>query len=207
MDKPAGIAIKGEAKYLSLYEIANKDVVNSEGSLKLRDKESLLPSDSFEAITVMLPKFARGIYEEMTSSQEEYTFPPTKYLLMVGEEIPLEKQSDLNVWYLTEHIPIILQIPGFVTARRFELLDGKSPIHYNKDNLSGLTQQVAGKFSPILGSGGAVSTFLTLYDIEDEDVIENEAFLNEIVSPEIRWKESGFRKSICSLYQRIYPEV
>jgi len=45
-------------------------------------------------------------------------------------------------WYRNEHIPQVLEVPGFVGARRFRVVDGAADAH----------------------------TFLTIYEIDSDDV-------------------------------------
>ena len=183
---PRGFAIAGDPKYLSLYDLADTNVVKGELYRKLRDKEATLPSDSFEAITPKLPKFARGIYEQIYPEQGEYKPPPTRFVLLMGHEVPRNRQQEFNTWYNTEHIPSALSVPGFVTARRF--------IHAERE------------FPPMLYSGGSLPKYLTVYDIESEQALEGEAFQKASVSPWSAWVRSWFTRRICATYRRIYPE-
>ncbi len=59
------IAIDGEPKYITLYEIENIDVLTSEPYLKLREWEASLSPQTFEAITQKLPDFSRGLYRQI----------------------------------------------------------------------------------------------------------------------------------------------
>ena len=183
---PKEIAIK-EAKYLSLYDLTSSKVLKSKLYTKQRDEEASLPSDSFEAITLKLPKFARGVYEQLYPEQGEYTPPSTKFVFVMGHEVPRNRHSEFNVWYNTEHIPAMLEVPGLVSARRFRLIEREIP--------------------PILGSGGALPQYLTLYDIEDEKVLKSEAFRKGSASPWSTWIRSWFTRKMCALYTLIYPEV
>jgi hypothetical protein len=51
--------------------------------------------------------------------------------IMVVQSSPAEgRESEYNDWYSQTHIPQILEIPGFVTARRFRVSgDGQSSGH------------------------------------------------------------------------------
>ena len=49
-------------KYLTLYQLADTDVLNREPYLSLRDREVYSPPDSFEAITRGLSDLSGGVY-------------------------------------------------------------------------------------------------------------------------------------------------
>lgn len=183
---PKAFCVPGDPKYLTLYDTANIDVLRSEPYRKLWEKESLLPADSFEKVILTLPKLARGIYEQIFPEQGEYKPPKTKYVLILGHEIPRNKKGEFNAWYNTEHIPAMMRVPGFVTARRFMLNERDFP--------------------PMLGSGGVLSRYLTVYDIENENIFESEVFVKESQSPWSTWVRKWFSRKMCAVYQRIYPQ-
>lgn len=46
--------------------------------------------------------------------------------IMVVAASPAEgREDDFNDWYSNEHIPQVLTVPGFVSARRYKLHSGK----------------------------------------------------------------------------------
>jgi hypothetical protein len=48
--------------------------------------------------------------------------------IMVVQSSPAEgRDRDYNEWYSHTHIPQILEIPGFVSARRYRVSDGAQP--------------------------------------------------------------------------------
>ena len=53
-----------------------------------------------------------------------------------------EHEAAYDTWYDNEHIPDVLDVPGFVSARRFRIADGGEDAH----------------------------TFLTIYEIDADDV-------------------------------------
>jgi len=69
--------------------------------------------------------------------------------ILVAQSSPVspEREDDYNKWYDEEHIPDILAIPGFVSARRYRVRDA-GPI----------------KAAP------ATPTYLTIYEIEADDL-------------------------------------
>lgn len=82
------VAIEGEPKYLTLYELASVDVLTSEPYLKLRDWEASLSPTSFEAITLNLPNFSRCLYKQIYPEQGQYQIPNTRIIFVVGHDVP-----------------------------------------------------------------------------------------------------------------------
>lgn len=182
---PPGFAIAGEPKYLSLYDLASAAVVKGESYTRLRDREAALPKDSFEAITMGLPGFARGVYDQIFPEQGDYRPPPSKYVFVVGHEVPRNRHQEFNAWYNTEHVPAVATVPGILTGRRFKL---------------------SREVPPLTSKGGSLPTYLIIYDLESPAALEGEAFRKVSVSPWSTWVRSWFTRKMCMLYQRMYPE-
>jgi hypothetical protein len=180
------IAIEGEYKYLTLYELNSIDALTSEAYLKLRDWEASLPPDSFEAITPNLPNCSRGIYEQIYPEQKEYQIPNTEILFAVGHDVPSGKDAEFNAWYNTEHIPAMNRVPGFVTARRFMVVETQWPSRAGRTSSS--------------------PKYVTLYDIESEKVFQSEAFFKERNSPWSSWVRSWYSRRFRIVARRIYPK-
>jgi hypothetical protein len=183
---PKDISIAGDGKYLALYNLANTSVLKAKPYQELRDKEARQSPDSFEVTVFKLPKFARGVYRQIFPEQGEYRVPASRYVFVVGHEIPRNKHKEFTVWYNTEHIPGLLSVPGFLTARRFILADREVP--------------------PMVGPGGILPRYLTVYDIESEDAFETEAFMKAAQTPWTQWVRSWYTRKMCMLYRRIYPQ-
>jgi len=85
---------------------------------------------------------------------------PGRGLLLVMMEPEPGYEDELNAWYDEEHIPERLSCPGFVTGRRFRLLEG------------------APEGQP---------RYLALYELESPDVLSSEEYLAMV--PPSRWWE------------------
>jgi hypothetical protein len=46
-------------------------------------------------------------------------------LLVVWTDIAPEFEAEFNQWYDTEHVPQLLGVPGFLSGRRYQAVDGK----------------------------------------------------------------------------------
>jgi hypothetical protein len=181
------VAVEGEPKYLTLYEMDSVDVLASEAYLKLRDWEASLPPDSFEALTAKFPNFSRGLYEQIYSDPEEYRVPNTEFVFAVGHDVPSNREEEFNAWYNTEHIPAMKRVPGFLTARRFRDAEFDLP-----------------------GRAGARLSgprYCAIYDLESKEVLQSGPFLKEKDSPWSSWVRSWYTRRFRILARRIYPKT
>ena len=59
---------------------------------------------------------------------------PTQHIggtiLVVMMEVDQGHEEDFNRWYNDEHLPERLEIPGYVSARRFKLEEGEGVLQY-----------------------------------------------------------------------------
>ncbi|CDJ99819.1 conserved hypothetical protein [Microbacterium sp. C448] len=82
-------------------------------------------------------------------------------LLHVQMDIAPEHEDELNTWYWQEHLPERLAVPGFLSGRRFEIVDGGPP------------------------------KYLAIYDLEDVSVLDSPEYQRLINPPDPRTKEIG----------------
>lgn len=172
---------EGEAGYLTLYELENAAAAASETYRELKRKELLRPADSFEARTLKLPGFQRGVYRQVYPDRA-YEVPDTEYLFLVAHDIPAEREEAYTAWYDTEHIPAMLRVPGFITARRFK------------------------RSEPLMPESGARPSspqYLTLYDLADGGAVESEQFLRDRNSPWTSWVRSWYTRRLRIKARRI----
>jgi hypothetical protein len=179
---PQEFAIAGEAKYLALYDLAEAGVLQGADYRDLVKEEAARPRDGFEGSISTLPKYARGVYKQIYPEIEEYAVPLTRFVFVVGHEVPRNKQAEFNAWYNTEHLPALMAVPGFVTGRRFVLSE-----------------------PPVVERGGALAKYLTIYDIENSRTLESATFKQASVSPWSNWVRSWYTRKMCTLYRRILP--
>lgn len=174
---------EGECKYLALYELESVGALQSKAYLALRQQEASLPADSFEARAQELPGFARGVYRQVFPDTP-YAIPAAEYLFLVAHDVPPGREDEFNAWYDTEHVPAMLRVPGFLSARRFRMAD------------------------PLPAASGKQSTsprYLTLYDLADQDAVECEQFLKDRESPWSAWVRSWYTRRLRIKARRISP--
>ncbi len=182
---PRQYAIPGDSKYLALYDLEGIRILKEKGYQRVWEKDHAKPPDSWESQIFKLPKFGRGIYREIFPNDPKYKSPSTKYVLVVGHEVPRGKTGEFNAWYNTEHIPTLLQVPGVLAIRRFEM--------------------ATREFPPIADRGGVLSRYITIWDVEDKAAFETTQFLTAAASPWSQWVRSWYTRKICALYEKIYP--
>ncbi len=183
---PKDTTVSGEAKYLALYDVENIDVLKGGPYTELVKKEQARGPDSFEVNVFKLPTFSRAIYRPIEPTNDKYKIPACPYVFVVGHEVPRNRVKEFNAWYNTEHIPALLGVPGFLSVRRFHLVEKEIP--------------------PIVERGGTAPTFLTIWDIKTERAFDTPEFKKASGSPWTLWVWSWYTRKMCMLYRRIYPE-
>lgn len=177
--------INDSPKYMTLYDLNSMEALTTEAYLKIREREASFSSESFEVITPTLPNFSRRLFEQIYPEEGEYQIPDTEIIFVVGHNVPPGREKEFNAWYNTEHIPAMVdRVPGFVTARRFIAVKPQLP------------PRVSGW---LLGP-----KYLTLYDLESEEVLQSDVFLRETESPWSSWVRSWYSKQWRFLARRIF---
>jgi len=182
---PPEYAIPGDARYLALYDLEDIGVLKGEAYHRIWEQDRARPVGSWEDQMLKLPKFARGIYEQIGPNDPAYDAPPSRFVLVVGPEVARGKAKEFNAWYETEHIPALLEVPGVLAIRRFVMAEKEYP--------------------PITGKGGVLSRFLAIWDVADEGPFETDAFRKAATSPWSRWVHGWSTRKICAFYRRMYP--
>jgi len=162
---------EGECQYLSLYEMESTAAVSTPEYMALRDSELPLPADSMTMRSRNLPGFVRGVYQQIFP-QKPYVMPDSKVLFVVAHDIPDGREDEFSAWYNTEHIPAMLRLPGFLTARRFKLAH------------------------PPAAGDARQPMYVSLYDLANEDAVENEQFMRDRESPWSSWVRSWYTRRL-----------
>ncbi|OGA45668.1 MAG: hypothetical protein A3G24_22015 [Betaproteobacteria bacterium RIFCSPLOWO2_12_FULL_62_13] len=108
--------------------------------------------------------------------------PDTEYLFLVAHDIPAKREDEFTAWYNTEHIPAMLRVPGFVTARRLKITP---------------------PLSPESGAQSSSPQYLTLYDLADRNAVESDRFLRDRNSPWTSWVRSWYTRRLRIKAHRI----
>jgi hypothetical protein len=92
-----------------------------------------------------------------------------KYIFSVSMDVDPDKEDLFNEVYDTEHIPLILKVPGIVSARRYKL--------------EPLTMFIGGETRTIVMEGEPKYT--AIYELEGADVLVGEGWARAVDSG--RW--------------------
>ena len=49
----------------------------------------------------------------------------TKYIFPVRMDVEPEWEEEFNRWYNEEHVPLLTKVPGVLSGRRFEAIEGE----------------------------------------------------------------------------------
>src|SRR5262249_28857856 len=112
-------AVDGNPKYAAIYELADENVMKSDGFLKVRENPTPWPRR-------MVPLFGntqRGVFRKIVSYDER---PPkdAEFVLTVRRNTPPEHEEDFTAWYNEDHLPALVGVPGVYCARRYLAVEG-----------------------------------------------------------------------------------
>ena len=99
-------------------------------------------------------------------------------ILVVMMEVDPEGEEAFDRWYNEEHLPERLEIPGYVSARRFKLEEGEGVLKY-----------------------------LCIWELEDASPLQSEEYKAQRARPsELRDRANEYIKQRArGLYKQIYP--
>ena len=117
----------------------------------------------------------------MSSQSKDH---PTQHvgstILVVMMDVDPENEDEFNRWYNDEHLPERLEIPGYVSARRFKLEEGEGVLKY-----------------------------LCIWELEDASPLASEEYKAQQQRPsELRDRaHAHIKQRARGLYKQIYPAV
>ncbi len=107
--------------YLAVYELNGPETLDHEEYRKRK----LTPDDPTYDMLQSVSGFTRYIGVEACSrAQEGLTDMPldAPVVLCVFFAVPMEQRGNFEAWYDTEHIPMLLECPQWLMARRFDII-------------------------------------------------------------------------------------
>ena len=175
----------GQAKYLAIMELPDTSVLTGPAYDAITERWLATPPDSFEHLTMTLPKFARGVFELTGRYPDDAAcdLPETRCVFLSAHEVPAEHADEFDDWYVTEHAPLVLEAPGFNSVRRFKHLSDEFP--------------------PMLSRGGELFTHLAVWEIDSEEVFMNPMFASYTPTP---WQQR-MRKLFSVKMSNVYREI
>jgi hypothetical protein len=105
--------------WLALYELDGPEVIESPSYRSLAARAS----DRDKSVGAGLAALERRVYE-LVSEDGSPMGRPAPVILTVALSVPKAAEDDLAAWYTEEHIPVLLQVPGWRRIRRFRLVRG-----------------------------------------------------------------------------------
>jgi hypothetical protein len=126
-----------EAKppWLALYELDSPAVLDGPEYAALGARAS----ERDKSVGAGLATLDRRVYEQI-SSDGAAAGQPAPVLLAVALSVPVGAEDDLAAWYTEEHIPMLLEVPGWQRIRRFRLtrsMDAPGPDFLSLHDLAG----------------------------------------------------------------------
>jgi len=155
-------ALDGEKpSWLALYELDRPDAADSPEYRALGANAS----DRDKSVAAGLATLDRRVYEQISDdgSPVGRNPDPAPVILAVAMSVPEGSENDLAAWYTEEHIPMLLQVPGWRRIRRFRLtraLDGP------------------GDLEP--------GSFLSVHELAGPEVLEDPGFRAAVSTP---WRD------------------
>ena len=101
-------------------------------------------------------------------------------ILVVMMEVDQGHEGEFDRWYNDEHLPERLEIPGYVSARRFKLQEGEGVLEY-----------------------------LCIWELEDASPLESDLYKSQRARPSKLRDAAGphIRQRARGLYNQIFPAV
>lgn len=118
---PQAIA-DAEPTDICLLELESGDVVNSSEWRAAETERAAREAGVGERPRSVYQALLRQIF----TTTADYTPPSSSEAsLLHGAfyEVPTEHHDEFNDWYVTEHIPVQMTVPGYLNARRFQSID------------------------------------------------------------------------------------
>ena len=108
------------------------------------------------------------------------TIPVGTTVLVVTMEVDPEDEAEFNKWYNDQHLPERMEIPGYVSARRFKLEEGNGAL-----------------------------TYLCIWELEDGSPLQSQMYREQNADPTalyLRVNET-IKARTRGLYRQIFPET
>lgn len=122
----------GEGRYLATYELTAPGVLETPEYLT-RVGDNLSPWSKRCLGTASV--FRRWACEQIVPGNHSPDEKSTAMFLACGD-VPAAHEEEFNRWYDIEHLPLLLQVPGVLSARRFRASTG-SPRYIALYDLAG----------------------------------------------------------------------
>ncbi len=101
-------------------------------------------------------------------------------VLVVTMEVDPEDEAEFNKWYNEQHLPERMEIPGYVSARRFKLEEGEGALKY-----------------------------LCIWELEDGSPLQSQMYKEQQADPTALYLRVNktIKARTRGLYRQIFPET
>ena len=108
------------------------------------------------------------------------TIPVGSTVLVVTMDVDPEDEAEFNKWYNEQHLPERMEIPGYVSARRFKLDDGDGAL-----------------------------TYLCIWELEDGSPLQSKMYQEQNTDPTALYLRVNktIKARTRGLYRQIFPET
>ena len=109
---------------------------------------------------------------------------PTQHIgstvLVVTMDVDPEDEAEFNKWYNEQHLPERMEIPGYVSARRFRLEEGEGALKY-----------------------------LCIWELEDGSPLQSQMYQEQQADPTALYQRVNktIKARTRGLYRQIFPET
>ena len=112
------IARSGSPRFLTVYELADLDVLNSDAYRQLKHN----PSPRTSRMLSTAKGFTRFVCAQVSDTG---ACPPAPWLSVVAFSVPDDDEPIFNWWYDREHVPALMSSALWQRVRRFRVTDGE----------------------------------------------------------------------------------
>ena len=108
------------------------------------------------------------------------TIPVGTTVLVVTMDVDPEDEAEFNKWYNEQHLPERMEIPGYVSARRFKLEEGDGAL-----------------------------TYLCIWELEDGSPLQSQMYQEQNADPTALYLRVNktIKVRTRGLYRQIFPET
>jgi hypothetical protein len=117
-------------EWLATYEVA-PGTLDGAAYQAVWDNASAREKSVMSAATI-----DRRLYSPISDSGDTGEAPPV--LMAVSMSVPKSGLADMEAWYVEEHIPMLLAVPGWRRSRRYRLASGDGPRYLSLHEIDSL---------------------------------------------------------------------
>lgn len=113
--------VKGERRYLAVYEIDDMAVLATPAYQRLKQD----PGERTARMLASVGGFTRYLCDHVSTIGDESV--PHHYLSVVAFDVPAEEHETIDDWYDTEHSELLLRADAWLRVRRYTVGSGDGP--------------------------------------------------------------------------------